>query len=183
MPGRWRIANPFDGWVLLDPEAATARESAAALSRDTAISTVDRLMALGPAGGTAALRSAATWLEPGLVGSPGAGFADYKQIIEHALFLGDLLLVRNQLNVVPALPQTAPPPGRDLTPDTPKDLDWVELTVVDDNGDPYTGPYKLELPDGRVMSGQLNFGGTLRVDGIPSGSCKLTFPDSADSAS
>jgi hypothetical protein len=182
VPGRWRIANPFDGWVLLDPEVATARESAVALSRDTAISTVDRLMALGPAGGTAALRSAATWLEPGLVGSPGAGFADYKQIIAHALAVGDLLLVRNQLNVTAALPQTAPPPGVDPTPVTPQELDWVELTVVDDEGEPYTGPYKLELPDGRVMSGQLNFGGTVRVDSIPSGTCKLSFPESADSA-
>jgi hypothetical protein len=55
--------------------------------------------------------------------------------------------------------------------------DWVEIVCRDEEGEPYVGPYQLELPDGRVVSGQLNMGGRVRLDGITAGSCKVTFPE------
>jgi hypothetical protein len=177
VPGRWRIASPFDGWTLIDPGEATDRESAAAFPRGAALSAIDRLLALGPSGGAAGLRSAAGWLEPGLVGSPGAGLIDYKRIISRAVAAGELLLVRQQLRVVAASPQEPPQPGSDTDAAPPADVGWVEVTVADDEGQPYTGAYRVELPDGRVVSGRLNMGGVLRFDGIPPGSCQVTFPD------
>jgi len=56
-------------------------------------------------------------------------------------------------------------------------LDWVEVSVIDEDGEPYLGRYRLDLPDGRSLSGQFNMGGALRADGIPSGSCQLVLPE------
>jgi len=54
---------------------------------------------------------------------------------------------------------------------------WVEVIVTDSQGEPYVGPYRLELPNGRTMSGDLNAGGRVRVEGIEGGTCNLLFPD------
>ena len=58
-------------------------------------------------------------------------------------------------------------------PDAP--TDWVEIVAEDKDGEPYVGAYSLELPDGRVISGQLSAGGRVRFDGINPGACKVTF--------
>jgi len=55
--------------------------------------------------------------------------------------------------------------------------DWVEIIVTDDEGEPYCGPYRLDLPDGRSLSGRLDMGGAVRVDGIPGGSCTIVLPE------
>ncbi|MDC3956757.1 hypothetical protein KEG38_23050 [Polyangium jinanense] len=59
-------------------------------------------------------------------------------------------------------------------------LDWVEIELVDD-GDPpkpYAGArYRIELEGGKVIEGTLDDDGKARVDGIPSGSGTVTFPD------
>src|SRR5262249_50414985 len=55
--------------------------------------------------------------------------------------------------------------------------DWVEVIVTNDEGEPYLGPYRLDLPDGRALSGGFNMGGAVRADGIPGGSCTIAFPE------
>jgi hypothetical protein len=67
------------------------------------------------------------------------------------------------------LPQVAPAPAAEP-------VDWVEIAVTDDEGEPYTGSYRVDLPDGRSLSGQLNMGGIVRLEGIASGKCKVVFP-------
>ena len=52
-----------------------------------------------------------------------------------------------------------------------------KIVVVDDQGEPYLGRYRLDLPDGRTLSGQFNMGGAVRADGIPGGSCNVAFPE------
>jgi hypothetical protein len=55
--------------------------------------------------------------------------------------------------------------------------DWIELVVVDQEGNPYLGRYAIDLPDGANVHGALNTGGAVRVSGIPAGSCKVVLPD------
>ncbi len=57
---------------------------------------------------------------------------------------------------------------------------WVEIELVDD-GDPpkpLAGQrYRIELRNGKIVEGTLDENGKARVEGIPEGSGKITFPD------
>jgi hypothetical protein len=55
---------------------------------------------------------------------------------------------------------------------------WVEIELVDHRGKPVPGEaYRIELPDGKGVSGTLDEKGLARVDGIVDpGTCKITFP-------
>lgn len=63
-------------------------------------------------------------------------------------------------------------------PDVPLvQTDWIGLELLDAEGGPVAWePYVLELPDGRQLRGRLGADGTAVVRGIPSGTCKITFP-------
>lgn len=55
--------------------------------------------------------------------------------------------------------------------------DWIGLELVDADGAPVAfEPYVVELADGRQLRGRLGADGTAVVRGIPSGQCKITFP-------
>jgi hypothetical protein len=70
--------------------------------------------------------------------------------------------------------ETTPAPRRSSAVEQAKD--WVEITLVDENGDPVPGEaYRLELPDGSVREGALDAGGKARVEGIDPGACRVTF--------
>jgi hypothetical protein len=59
---------------------------------------------------------------------------------------------------------------------------WIAIELKDNDGDPVAGePYKLELPDGRIIEGNLDPMGTAEVSGIDPGQCKVTFPRRAGS--
>ena len=75
----------------------------------------------------------------------------------------------------PVQPCSSDPP-RTIVSDEKKH--WIEIALVDDNGDPVPGAaYKIRLPNGKVMTGSLDSRGLARVDGIDPGTCKVTFPD------
>jgi type VI secretion system secreted protein VgrG len=61
---------------------------------------------------------------------------------------------------------------------------WIEIELVDEEGNPVPGEeYQITLPDGStVASGTLDEKGKARVEGIDSGSCKVTFPNQDKSA-
>src|SRR5262249_28713261 len=54
----------------------------------------------------------------------------------------------------PAVPVSIPrlPKERTETQSDGQPADWVEVIVTDELGEPYLGPYRLDLPDGRVLS-------------------------------
>ena len=55
---------------------------------------------------------------------------------------------------------------------------WIEIELIDEEDQPVPGEkYKIELPDGSVAEGTLDEKGLARVDGIDSGTCKITFPE------
>ncbi len=57
-------------------------------------------------------------------------------------------------------------------------IDWIEVELVDEDGHPMRNvAYHLALPDGSVRRGKLDVTGRLRIDGIASGECKLSFPE------
>ncbi len=54
---------------------------------------------------------------------------------------------------------------------------WVAVKVVDEQGGPMAGlAYELELPDGCLARGTLDETGSVRLEGIDPGSCKVCFP-------
>jgi hypothetical protein len=59
-----------------------------------------------------------------------------------------------------------------------EELSWIEIELKDEEDNPVPGEkYKVTLPDGSVAEGTLDAKGFARLDGIPKGNCKVTFPD------
>jgi outer membrane protein OmpA-like peptidoglycan-associated protein len=71
--------------------------------------------------------------------------------------------------------------GPALTPSQIKKLltpsDWIEIEVVFDDGEPYTGPYRIEMPNGSVLHGHFDGNGFFGKYNIDSGKCKLELVD------
>jgi hypothetical protein len=55
---------------------------------------------------------------------------------------------------------------------------WIEIVLYDVKGHPVPGhAYRIQLPDGSVVTGNLDSRGSARVNGIDPGTCKVTFPE------
>lgn len=55
---------------------------------------------------------------------------------------------------------------------------WIEVQLIGEDDSPIPGEdYEIELPGGKVMKGKLDDQGTVRFDGLPSGLCRVTFPN------
>jgi len=76
---------------------------------------------------------------------------------------------------VDPLPPFVPPPE--------EETHFLELELLseDDPPEPIAfAKYVVELPNGSVVEGYLNAEGKARLDGIPPGECKVTFPEYAE---
>jgi hypothetical protein len=63
---------------------------------------------------------------------------------------------------------------------TPQNKAWLELVLLTDDDEPVPGEsYSVTLSDGSVQSGKLNGKGRARLEGLPSGTCTVSFPDIA----
>jgi|SRR6516162_10469690 type VI secretion system secreted protein VgrG len=68
----------------------------------------------------------------------------------------------------------APPPNVVA----PQKKHFVAIQMIDEEGKPAAGEdFKITLPDGTVQEGTLDAKGEARINGIDSGTCKITFPD------
>ncbi len=93
-----------------------------------------------------------------------------------------------------SMPRLGAPRARKEAPPAPEEpattaaekqpeVTWFEVQLVDEKGDALAGArYKVELPDGSPREGKLDGRGRLRLDAIPKGECKVTFPDLEKSA-
>lgn len=55
---------------------------------------------------------------------------------------------------------------------------WIDVRLVDENQEPIRNePYRLELPDGRVIDGTTDGDGLAGFDGFDPGQCRLSFPN------
>jgi len=62
--------------------------------------------------------------------------------------------------------------------------DWLEITLKNEDGSPAADvEYRVVLPDGTEKSGRLDSDGRARLDGIPPGTCTVTFGAEEDSSS
>ena len=60
----------------------------------------------------------------------------------------------------------------------PGKTEWIELKVVDDYGRALGGEsWTMVLSDGTTQSGKLDENGFIRVQGIPKGEVRVTFPN------
>lgn len=68
-----------------------------------------------------------------------------------------------------------------LTPSQIKKLagktEWIEIEVVDELGNAYQGPYRIERPDGTVVEGRFDDEDVWGDYDIDPGKCKLTLPE------
>jgi hypothetical protein len=56
--------------------------------------------------------------------------------------------------------------------------DWLEIVLLDSADRPVpNSPFIVEQPGGAVHKGTLDQNGKARLEGIPRGSCKVSFPD------
>lgn len=66
-------------------------------------------------------------------------------------------------------------------PGDPDDEDkkgWIEVELVDNDGEPVAGEkYEVTLPDGSVSKGALDGSGKTRIEGFEPGQCKVSFPE------
>lgn len=63
-------------------------------------------------------------------------------------------------------------------PVQPCEPDWVEIRLTDKWNEPVPNAvYEITLPDGTVISGNLDKQGSARFDNIQSGNCKAQFPE------
>ena len=54
---------------------------------------------------------------------------------------------------------------------------WIEIELVDEDNEPVPGEeYEITLPDDSLATGTLDEKGFARLEGIPSGTCQITFP-------
>jgi hypothetical protein len=68
------------------------------------------------------------------------------------------------------------PPER--MPSEKKEKTWVEIELVDEQGEPIVGEkYRIVLPGGSVREGYLDARGRARFDDLDPGTCEVCFPD------
>lgn len=54
---------------------------------------------------------------------------------------------------------------------------FVEFQLIGEDGGPIPyESYAITLPGGKVITGELDAQGVARVDGIPAGTCTISFP-------
>jgi hypothetical protein len=74
-----------------------------------------------------------------------------------------------------------PEPGDTITPSQMKKLvvkpEWIEIEVLDQDGEPYQGRYRVELPDGISAEGNFDEQGLYGNYELDPGNCKLTLLD------
>lgn len=90
---------------------------------------------------------------------------------------GEFALLRRRDNA-PNLYVKAAEPGTDQVKMAKEVKTWVEIEVVDMEGNPFSNkPYLCVLPDGRVQEGVLDHTGCVRFEGIDPGNCVFVLTD------
>ncbi len=88
-----------------------------------------------------------------------------------------LILLRKTVTMQAAAPDLAAA----ITPSQMKQMlaktEWIEIVVKDELGHPYTGPYRIQMPDGSIREGSFDEQGLWGDYDIDPGKCKLILPD------
>lgn len=127
-----------------------------------------------------------------LAGPNGASGADLSKLLTEAATMlsqdwrpparPDGLVLLRRIRTVHAI---RPDDGPALTPSQLKKMaqtDWIEIELVDQDGEPVTMPYHIELTDKSVRKGQFDVEGFAGLYEIESGTCKLTIGEVIEAA-
>jgi hypothetical protein len=98
-------------------------------------------------------------------------------------FSGDLVLLRARQAEVVRILGDKPIELDDAPVDNEIATHWIEVELLteDEPREPIPrARYEIELPNGQIVTGLLDDAGKVRLDGIPPGECKVSFPDYAD---
>jgi hypothetical protein len=78
-------------------------------------------------------------------------------------------------------PKPAPPPPAGGPPVVVASRDkpsWLVIELVDEAGKPVPAePYRVVPPSGVPVEGKLDARGTVRIEGVDPGICKVSFPE------
>lgn len=98
-----------------------------------------------------------------------------RAFVDERLWLWQLpVLAVDAPAVFPPLPGQPRPPGREV----PVALTWLEIRLVDTRDRAVANErYLVVLPDGQRKNGRLDENGFARLQGIPAGTCDVSFPD------
>lgn len=78
----------------------------------------------------------------------------------------------------PHKPASDAPPTESSNEGQEKKKSWIEIKLVDVEGQPVPGEkYLVTLPDNSVAEGTLDEKGFARIEGFDPGSCRITFPN------
>jgi len=96
-----------------------------------------------------------------------------------AFFSGELVALRMERVLRdPRVKRRTPSEDFSKPPEPAKELTYVAIEMVDEDGKPVSGVrYRITLPGGVVREGRLGATGYARLDGVDPGSCKISFPD------
>jgi len=80
---------------------------------------------------------------------------------------------------LPSIPPPIPPAKQyKRDPEDKTQKSWVEFQLVDDDDKPVPNEwYRVEFSDGKMLDGCLDEEGNMRIEKIPDGSCKISFPN------
>jgi type VI secretion system secreted protein VgrG len=134
--------------------------------------TIEGTMVLINSGGAAGVGT------PGSIVPPEA--PDEAEIADNADPGSDAPTYKNQRRETPPalVPSYTQPSHNPNTPPNKKKKSWIELELLDQDGNPVVGErYRVTLPDGKTLAeGTTNDKGFARVSNIDPGNCKITFP-------
>lgn len=178
MNGRWLIRGTHREVLVARPADLSPEERAEALPRLSAPAGLRKWLPSGPAENQS-IRSALFRIHEDLYGPMAPPGALPTRLIWERLMraveAGRLAAIVRPLPMVGGGP---PHPDETVQGEpAPVSTTWIEIVLVDDADKPVPGePYELTLPTGTVVRGSLDSRGTARVDGIPAGTCQVTFP-------
>ena len=70
----------------------------------------------------------------------------------------------------------SPPPADTVV--SPEKKSWIAIKLVDQENEPVPGEaYRIKLPDGSTVEGDLDSKGLAKIDGIDPGTCQVSFPE------
>ena len=123
-------------------------------------------------------RRAVGEIHEGLTGLPRGSHVDDGRLLDEL----EVAARRGSLVVRPVVRPAVVLPIEDAVeepvvgPDAPHAA-WIEIVLVDDRGKAVPGvEYRIECDGGRARSGTTGRDGRAREDGLPGGSCKVSFP-------
>lgn len=189
---RWKLDDWGQARELIHSLEASTEERTAALHATQAVHVFDRAFGGGAEDRRQELVALCQLLELEFYGTQTwsrVSTRSLREAVRREVAGGRLLIVGDQtgpvqhviakVESIPAPPPPAPPPPKPkpaVTPSSTKRA-WVEVELADAKGVPFATKFEIEGSDGSKHEGALDAEGHIKVDDLPPGTAKVSFPD------